>query len=120
MAKKILIADDDRGYLSMITAMLSGRGYSVATAHDGEEALKQAQTLIPDLIILDVSMPKIDGDQVYMMLKARDTVTNKIPILIVTGLRTEKELEETKEENVLAKPVHLDQLLLHIKRLIGD
>lgn len=117
MPKKILVADDDHGYLAMMQKLLGERGYEVLTAADGEEAFKLANSSKPDLILLDVDMPKMDGDELYMILKEKDAPSRDIPILIVTGLRTEKDLAESGDQGILAKPVHIDQLLTKMKSL---
>lgn len=119
MPKKILVADDDHGYLTMMQKLLGERGFDVVTAADGEEAYRLAHSLKPDLILLDVDMPKMDGDELYMILKEKDAPTKDIPVLIVTGLRTEKDLEKSGDPDIIAKPVHIDQLLLKIKGMIG-
>lgn len=118
MPKKILIADDDANHLAMIAEMLKTRGYDVIVAHDGEQALERVTRLKPDLAIFDVQMPKMDGDQAAMILKG-NAETKAIPILFVTGLRTEKEIEETGEEDILAKPVQMQTLLDKVAKLTG-
>ncbi|HTL70855.1 MAG TPA: response regulator [Candidatus Eisenbacteria bacterium] len=119
MAKTILIADDDKGILVMMESVLAGRGYKVVTANNGEQAVKAAQRVSPDLIILDVQMPKMDGDEAAMVLK-EDEATSRIPVLFCTGLRTDKEIAEAREENIFAKPVHFDLLLEKIKSILGE
>ena len=119
MPKKILIADDDRNYLVMLESLLKARGYAVYTAKNGEEALEKARAVVPDLIVLDVRMPVMEGDEAAMHLKG-DEATKHIPILILTGLRTEKEIAENHEENIFAKPVQIQQFLDKIKSFIGE
>ncbi len=116
MPKKILIADDDANHLTMIAEMLKTRGYEVIVAHDGEQAVDRATRLKPDLAIFDVRMPKMDGDQAAMILKGA-AETKSIPILFLTALRTEKEIEETGEEGILAKPVQMQALLDQVAKL---
>ena len=118
MSKKILVADDDRRLVFLMKEFLEGRGYSVVSAENGEDAVEKTRQLKPDLLLLDVRMPKLDGDEVYMVLKA-DPATKHIPILMLTGLRSEKEILENKEENILAKPVNLEALFAKIKELVG-
>lgn len=119
MPKKILIADDDQNHLTMIAEMLKTRGYDVVVAHDGEQAVERVTRLKPDLAIFDVQMPKMDGDQAAMILKGA-AETKRIPILFVTGLRTEKEIEETGEEDILAKPVQMQMLLDKVAKMTAD
>ncbi|MBI3315677.1 MAG: response regulator [Candidatus Omnitrophica bacterium] len=118
MAQTILVADDDRGQVELFERALKAKGYEVLKALDGEQAYDLALSAKPDLILLDVSMPKMDGDLIYTYLKAPDSPVKHIPILFVTGLRTEKEILESGEDNIFAKPVSLDKLLTRIADLI--
>jgi len=118
MSKKILVADDDPRVVFMIREMLGTKGYVVVEAKDGEEAVAKTSELKPDLVILDVRMPKLEGDEAYMAIKA-DPATKNIPILMLTGLRSEEEIAANKEENILAKPVNLKTLLAKVEELVG-
>ena len=80
---KILIVDDERQSVRMAQVWLEAHGYEVITADDGEEGLEKAKSENPDLIILDVMMPKIDGYQVCSLLKNDAQYTN-IPIILLT------------------------------------
>src|SRR3989338_6874342 len=119
MPKKILVVDDDHAQLLMIRSLLESRGYAVVTATNGEEAIEKAVGQKPDLIVLDVQMPTMDGDEAAMHLKSREE-TKHTPIIFITGLRTEKEIVENKEENIFAKPIKLEPFLSKIRELIGD
>ena len=81
---KILIADDERQSVRMAQEWLEAHGHEVITADDGEEGLEKAKSENPDLIILDVMMPKIDGYQVCSLLKT-DAQYTHIPIILLTG-----------------------------------
>lgn len=119
MAKTILVADDNKGQRMLLQTRLEAWGYKVDLAQNGEEALSKAHSDKPDLLILDVSMPKMDGDEVYMYLKS-EPAFRSIPILILTGLRSEKEIRESHEENMFAKPVNFEELKVRIRALIGE
>jgi CheY-like chemotaxis protein len=119
MAKTILIADDDKGLLLTMETLLTDRGYAVLTAHDGREAVEKAKATRPHLIVMDVQMPRMDGDEAALLLKA-DDATRHIPVLFCTGLRTDKEIEESKEDGIFAKPVHFDVLVAKIRSLLGE
>ena len=119
MPKRILVADDDTRVLILMRDMLELKGYSVIEARDGQEALDKAKSEKPDLVILDVTMPKLDGDQVYMMLKA-EPQNKSLPILILTGLRSDKEIEASQDLDMFAKPVKFDKLLGRMKQLLGE
>ena len=119
MAKTILIADDDKGILVTMESMLRSRGYNVLVALNGEQVVESVRRSKPDLLVLDVQMPKLDGDEAAMILKESEA-TRGIPVLFCTGLRTDKEIEEAHEDNIFAKPVHFDLLLSKIKSILGE
>ncbi len=84
MNKKILVADDSATARSLVASLLREQGYQVIEAEDGLEAVKQAYQTYPDLIVLDIYMPKINGYQVCRMLK-NDELTKDIPVLMLTS-----------------------------------
>jgi CheY-like chemotaxis protein len=83
--KIILVVDDSRTYLAVLSHFLKKQGYKVETAMNGELALKSVQSTLPDLILLDIQMPKMDGYEVCQTLKADDK-TRDIPIIFISGL----------------------------------
>ena len=83
--KKILIVDDEANLVDIIQMRLKQEGYEVITAADGEEGLQKARSAKPDLILLDVSMPKMTGEEVLEKLKSGDD-TKSIPVIIITGM----------------------------------
>ena len=119
MKKRILIADDDYRVLELVKVMLEDKGYSVIQAGDGEEALEKTFLEKPDLLILDVNMPRVDGDEVYMTLHSKPE-TKKLPILMLTGLRSEKEIDASQDENMFAKPVKFEKLFARMKQILGE
>jgi DNA-binding response OmpR family regulator len=88
MRKKILVVDDDAELVELISFNLKQAGHSVGTASNGVEALKKARSLEPDLIVLDVMMPELDGFAVCEILR-RDSSTATVPILMLTALSSE-------------------------------
>jgi two-component system cell cycle response regulator DivK len=102
----ILIVDDSADDRSMYTHYLTRRGYRVSKAHDGKEGLEKAFWLVPDLILLDLWLPKISGWEVMQHLKANER-TRQIPILVISGNTPVQPLEC---DGFLTKPCHLDQL----------
>jgi DNA-binding response OmpR family regulator len=88
MRKKILVVDDDAELVELISFNLKQAGYSIGTASNGVDAIKKARTLGPDLIVLDVMMPELDGFAVCEILK-RDTQTSPIPIMMLTAISSE-------------------------------
>lgn len=90
--RTILIAEDDRFLLKVYTAKLEQAGYEVVTCTDGVEALRLAVELQPDLILLDMIMPKKNGFDVLLELKANPD-TEKIPVIILSSLGQESDIE---------------------------
>lgn len=88
MRKKILVVDDDAELVELVSFNLKQAGYAVSTAANGVEALKKARSLAPDLIVLDVMMPELDGFAVCEILR-RDSATASIPIVMLTALSSE-------------------------------
>lgn len=82
---KILIVDDDPLYVRVYQLKLTGDGHTIETASNGEEALAKVGPFNPDLILLDIMMPKIDGFEVLKRLKENE-ITKKIPVIILTNL----------------------------------
>lgn len=88
MRKKILVVDDDAELVELVSFNLKQAGFAIGTATDGVEAIKKARSLAPDLIVLDVMMPELDGFAVCEILR-RDTATASIPIMMLTALSSE-------------------------------
>ena len=127
MPEKILIVDDDPDILDALTMILESKGYQVITAQDGIEGLANLKAEKPDLLILDLLMPKMDGFAVCKELQdPRWSKYRDIPILILTSVREEAsrrryELETGLELNVddyAEKPVSPDILLERVGKLI--
>ena len=124
MAKKIiLVSDDVEETLELLKYSLEIAGYSVITAKNGEEALKQSQELRPDLIILDIVMPKIDGYTVNSKLKESEK-TKDIPVVISTtrGLMSKMFSTDgkTKIDSFLEKPYTVEDLWSKVKEILED
>ena len=84
MAKKILVIEDDRQALNLMEYILKKKGYDVLLARDGLEGARRAQTETPDLIILDVMLPGLDGYEVCQLLRQK-AETSGLPILMMSG-----------------------------------
>ena len=84
MAKRILVADDEEDVKIVVQLLLEAKGYEIVTAYDGLDAVEQAKTMLPDLILLDIMMPLIDGFEVCQRLKA-DAQTESIPIVMLSA-----------------------------------
>ena len=86
---KVVVADDDRMFRKAAETTLRRQGYSVATASDGEEALQLIRSEQPDIIVLDLIMPKLQGFDVLQILK-QDTLTSDIPVIVLSSLTQEQ------------------------------
>lgn len=93
---KILLIEDEPGQALAISTALSNAGYETATAGDGKEGLKKAEAENPDLILLDIVLPKMDGVAVLKELKKKSQ-TKDIPVIILTNLATGETMRETME-----------------------
>lgn len=113
MPKKILVVDDEKDITETLSFMLKAKGYDVLEGHDGEEGLKIAKEEMPDLIILDVMMPKMNGYKIARLLKY-DAKYKHIPIVMVTarGQEADKLIgEETGADVYITKPFEFEEVL---------
>jgi len=121
--KKILVVDDEKIILKVIESRLKSAGYVVVTANDGEEGLAKAKAEQPDLVILDIMMPKMDGTQMREAMRANER-TRKIPVIFLTAILNKKEAELTGhkigEDLILAKPFDGQELLATIKSIVDE
>jgi DNA-binding response OmpR family regulator len=120
MAKKILVIDDDPHIVELLKNRLMACSYQVATAHDGEEGLEQVRKENPDLIIVDVLMPKMDGYTFVRTLKRSDP-TKAIPVIVLTAKDKMKELFELEGvKDYMVKPYRPEDLLKKIRSNLGE
>jgi CheY-like chemotaxis protein len=116
----VLIADDNPQGVELMEAYLSNCGYELATAADGEETLRKVKQWHPDLILLDIMMPKISGFEVCKRLRA-DPATRDIAVLIVTALDQPSDIERAVEagtDDFLTKPINKTELLLRVRSVL--
>jgi len=117
---RILIADDNEANVELIEAYLSGLEVETAIAVDGQDTLDQVESFQPDLILLDIMMPKLSGFEVCERLKG-DSATSGIMILMVTALNELGDIERAVEagtDGFLSKPVNKLDLLTHAKVML--
>ena len=95
--KKILYIEDEPFFASTMSKQLAEAGYDVETAVDGESGLELAKKIIPDIVLLDITLPKMDGKEVLRQLRADDTTKN-IPVIILSNLSA---LEDEREASAL-------------------
>jgi len=119
--KKILIIDDDHDLADTIKSVLEYAGYSVILSHEGKSGIENARDQMPDLILLDILMPGLDGTGAMSILKA-DPITKDIPVIFLTGLVSGQEESSDSEINVggvyiksIGKPFDNEKLLETVK-----
>ena len=120
MKPRILVVDDEPDAVEMIEFNLKSNGYDVVTAADGEEALTKARAVLPNLIILDLMLPEVDGMEVCKILR-RDPRTSGIPIIMLTAKAAEIDRVlglELGADDYVTKPFSLRELVLRVKRLL--
>lgn len=121
-AKLILIIDDDEGVRDLLSFAIKKEGYRVETAEDGEEGLTKTRTLRPDLLILDLMLPRYGGFELLRELQTGDL--SKTPIIVVTGRYSDRSTTDIirQESNVvelMEKPIKINALLLALQRTLG-
>ena len=117
--KKILIVDDENDIVETIQFVLESQGYSCITAYDGEKGLKKAKDNNPDLIILDVMMPNINGFKICRLLKF-DAKYKNIPIIMLTARSQQEDKNigtETGADLYMTKPFDIEELVKNVKSL---
>jgi len=122
MSKKILIVEDEELIAKVLSIRLEGLGYKVAVANDGEEGLDMAKKEKPDLAILDIGLPRIDGNTLCGLIKA-EPATKNTRIIMLTGKKLVGDMEvafKSGAEIYVNKPYEWPRLLGHIKKLLGE
>ena len=121
MKPRILVVDDEPEAVELIEFNLKQSGYTVSTAADGADALKKARSQPPDLIVLDVMLPEMDGFEICKTLRL-DPSTNKVPIIMLTAKAAEIDRVlglELGADDYLTKPFSTRELLLRIKKILA-
>jgi DNA-binding response OmpR family regulator len=117
----ILVADDDPDILSLVTLRLERSGYEVVGAGDGEQALAAAMARPPDLALLDVMMPKLDGYQVTAQLRGNDA-TRHLPVILLTARVQEDDIArgvEAGADDYVKKPFSTHELRDRVQAALG-
>jgi len=120
--KKILVVDDEVDLVKTIQFALELEGYKVLVSYNGEDALNQARKENPDLILLDIMLPKLDGYKVCRLLKF-DEQYKHIPILMMTAKTQEKDKlmgKETGANEYITKPFDMEELMEKVKAYLKE
>jgi DNA-binding response OmpR family regulator len=116
--KKVLIVDDEASIVSVLQRYVSNAGYEYETASNGQEALDKIKNEVPDLVLLDLMMPGINGFETCRRIRENEK-TKKLPVLIITALRSESDSDAAASSGAnefIVKPIdgaHLAQRLRH-------
>lgn len=120
--KKILIVDDEAELVDLVKIRLEAAGYDVIKAYDGQEGLEKAKSEKPDLVLLDIMMPKMDGYKVCGLLKM-DARFKKIPVILFSAKAQKEDAQLAKEvgaDQYVTKPFEAAVLLSKIRELIKE
>ena len=120
--KKILIVDDEQDIVESVKFMLETNDYTCYCAYNGEDGLRLAKEIMPDLMILDVMMPKLNGYKISRLLKFDNKYKN-IPILMVTARSQEEDKligEETGANEYITKPFEMDELVSKVNKYLKE
>lgn len=122
MSSKILIVDDDIGIRMLLSKFLQRHGFETILAEDGLEGMEIAKKIQPDLIILDVVMPRMDGLTAARLIKFYKPLS-EVPIIFLTAKDAEKEIElaqEARAEVYITKPFDVNQVIHVVKELLAQ
>lgn len=122
MGKKLLLVDDERDLVFYTKLFLEDKGYEVTTAYDGQEALESLRDFRPDLIILDVTMPRLTGWDVLAQIQD-DPETADIPVLMLTARSEDRDKARGWELGATwyqTKPFELDEIAMVIQRILAS
>lgn len=117
---RVLIADDNQQNAELLEAHLDGTGWETQIAVNGEETLKTAKEWAPDVLLLDVMMPKFSGFEVCKRLRA-DAATKSVGVIMVTALDQPNDIERAIDagtDDFLTKPINKTELLLRVRALL--
>jgi DNA-binding response OmpR family regulator len=120
LSPRILIVDDENDFIELLQYKLAGHGYELIVANDGVHALSQARTLKPNLILLDILLPDLDGLSVCEILR-RQPATKKIPIIFMSALTGDvtKRTASIQADDFFTKPLDLNRLEKRIDELLN-
>ena len=118
--QQILVVDDDRDIVGFLTQLLTIQGYDVAQAYDGVEALEKVEESLPDLILMDLMMPRMDGRTAIQHL-SKNEATHDIPVIVLSANLPHDPAERRKilsegVRKILGKPTPIQELMLEVRK----
>jgi len=119
--KKIMVVEDEQALLTLQSMLLSVEGYAVEGVMDGQTALDLVETMMPDLILLDIMLPEIDGLEVCRQVKANEA-TRHIPVIMLTAKKSKEDLvmgEQAGAAEYITKPYKTSMVVETIQRLLS-
>jgi twitching motility two-component system response regulator PilH len=124
--KKILVVDDEEELLEAINKALSAEGYDVTTVTTASDAMNKARTIKPDLLLMDIVLPDIEGPEAVRKL-SEDPLTKNIPVVFLSGIITREHENEASSEvrvgnrsyRALCKPFSSKELMIEVRKAIG-
>lgn len=116
---KVLIIDDDQDIVTFLTDFLSSKGYTILTAYSGEQGLNEVYTQEPDLVLLDVVMPGMNGYEVCRQIRV-NPLTTLLPVVMMTGLHPEERIKgiEVGADDFLTKPINQEEMFARVRSLL--
>lgn len=120
--KKVLIVDDESSMVSVLQRHVSNAGYDVEVASNGHEALEKIQKTVPDLVLLDLMMPGMNGFETCRRIRAGET-TKKLPVIIVTALRSDTDSADAAAcgaNEFIVKPIDGEHLRKRLRQHLGS
>ncbi|MFW0861655.1 MAG: response regulator [Dethiobacter sp.] len=122
MKKKILLVEDEKNIILGVSICLRSAGLDVAVAEDGADALRKLETDKPDLVLLDLVMPKLNGLDALLAMKANEA-TRDIPVIVLSARAQEEDIQRAMElgaANYMAKPFRPEELLAVIGKVLAE
>ena len=119
-ARRILVVDDEPTIADSVAARLRAEGFTVATAHDGPAAVTAADTFEPDLVVLDVMLPDINGKEVCNLVRS-DKTMDDVRIICISGMVEQDKIQELRDagaDDFMKKPFDVDQLVARVCQLL--
>ncbi len=120
--KKILIVDDERLTRAVLQHDVILAGYDVMVASNGKEAMQKIREVTPDLIVVDLVMPDMNGFEMCRQIRSNEQ-TKKTPVIVVSALQSQADIQEAKASGAdvyLTKPIKPEEFIMHVKKYLGS